>query len=297
MPALPPTHITSDHPVAELLDRIRTDTAPWALDPHVRPWFRGQADAGEPPRPSVFRHDYDEFWMTTMFRLQAISFGHAPETERLDQWLFLMQHHGLPTRLLDWTESPLVACFFAVERWFTSDKVEQNYESPDMGVWMIHPVELNRLTATDTEGFPNTWTPGNPAFENCRLAFHTRQEQPAMIKGGGLKPSDYPLAVIPSNVDPRVAVQRSCFMIFGTNEENLEWMLAGTSLVPYYFTKYTIPRRLAPAMREELEAMGISFSNVYPDLGGLAAELRTRFGPSPQHKFCRACERARTRGD
>lgn len=98
MSAFRPTNLTSNQPVSELLERIRSDTRDWLLGRHVRPWFRGQADAGEAPRPSIFRDDYDEFWMTTVFRLKAISFGHTPDKERLDQWLFLAQHHVIRGR-------------------------------------------------------------------------------------------------------------------------------------------------------------------------------------------------------
>jgi hypothetical protein len=287
IPKFPSTPIDADAPVAGLISQVRSDAARWSTGGHVRPWFRGQADAGEPPRPSIFRHNYDEFWMTTMFRLNAISFGQTPETDRIDQWLFLMQHHGLPTRLLDWTESPLAACFFAVERWLTSERPEENYKSHDLAVWMIHPVELNRLTDARIDGFPNTWTSGNTANENIRLAFHPRLERAQMMRAERLRPSRYPLAVLPSNVDTRVAVQRSCFTVYGKDERDLEEMLRTNALMTNgYLRKYTIPRSKAPTILGELQAMGISFSSIYPDLGGLAAELRLRFGPPPTHKYC-----------
>jgi hypothetical protein len=123
------------------------------------------------------------------------------------------------------------------------------------------------------------------ANENMRLAFHTREEKPLMLECGQLRPSNYPLAVLPSNVDSRAAVQRSCFTVYGRDERDLQDMLIGTKLVADgYFKKYLIARAQAPDVLAELEAMGVSFSSVYPDLGGLAAELRLRFGPKPIHR-------------
>src|SRR5262249_15805229 len=142
----------------------------WERTGNVRPWFRGQSDANDPLLPSVFRANYDEFWMTSTFRLKALAFGRTPETSRLDQWLFLMQHYGLPTRLLDWTESSTLAAFFAVAQWLESEKPEENYRSSDMAVWMLHPVELNKLSGLDN--FPNTWTGNHYGSETFRLAFH-----------------------------------------------------------------------------------------------------------------------------
>ena len=87
--------------VQQLLYHVGETSSGWEREGNVRPWFRGQADAGLPPLPSIFRRDYDEFRMTSAFRLKAMAFGTTPETGRLDQWLFSGQHYGLPTRLLD----------------------------------------------------------------------------------------------------------------------------------------------------------------------------------------------------
>jgi hypothetical protein len=268
------------HDLQALLRHVDATTRVWERDGMlqggrgsqglVRPWFRGQSDAEWPLRPSVFRHDCDEYWMTSTFRLKALAFTPTPpETDRLDQWLFLMQHYGLPTRLLDWTESPLLAAFFAVAQWQESG--ESPDEDPDrqMGVWMFHPLVLNLASGSGL--FEETW--GNTFFstENFRLPFVHPGRHDA------LKPSSFPIAVQTSAVALRVAVQRSCFTIYGTDTRDFQTIVADHEVMRRYFVKYVIPLREAPRMWTDLDTMGISFSTAYPDLVGLAKELKFRF--------------------
>jgi len=52
-------------------------------------------------------------------------------------WIFLMQHYRAPTRLLDWSESPLVALYFAL--------VDKLQEDSDGALWCMDPIALNRI--------------------------------------------------------------------------------------------------------------------------------------------------------
>lgn len=93
----------------------------WSPDRGFDPWFRGHADTKWLLVPWVYRPDnrdvLDEDGLRDEFRRCAWPYLTGAAREPTDdwEWYFLMRHHGVPTRLLDWTESALVACYFALQ--------------------------------------------------------------------------------------------------------------------------------------------------------------------------------------
>ncbi len=107
-------------------------------------WFRGQAKAPWGLKPSLARIPGGltvEQVLVKRFKQNAfLLLSSRPQTE--SEWLFVMQHHGVPTRLLDWTESPLVGIYFAVNA----------YPRSTGACWALLPLELNRARAPCTSG-------------------------------------------------------------------------------------------------------------------------------------------------
>ena len=142
--------------------------------PTYKGWaFRGQADGVWPLMSTLGRYlnSYiDEQYrvdqedrINRLFQRKAHLFlTHIPDTKDIFQWLALMQHHGAPTRLLDFTWSPYVAAFFALERSTTQG-----------AVWALNPQRLVNITERLKEfldgSLPGAIGFGEPFVMNGRL--------------------------------------------------------------------------------------------------------------------------------
>jgi hypothetical protein len=262
--------------IEDFIEAIRKDSSSW--HPKEPKWFRGEPKSDKPLLPTLYREGLarHENALLQMFRARASGFyDEVPDRANTDQWLFLARHAGLPTRLLDWTEGALIGLHFAL-------KVD------DPVVWMLNPLEMNRLSMPSDPGMlpgpsrirefplpwhdpdpdPPPWFPRlrpraatNPAFKNLRGAWE--QDRHGV---------DLPVAIYPTYVHPRLRAQRSCFTIHGKHKQGLD------SLVPDSILKrYAVDPTCCQSMLNELRLLGITDSSAFPDLDGLASELKTQF--------------------
>lgn len=256
--------------VCDLLQKIEQETRFWTYDGFVKPWFRGHTSFDYKLLPSILRsgNEVHEFALTKKFRLMAPGYGLTPETGRIDLWLFLMQHHRVPTRLLDWSESPLAACFFATQKAADDEDIEC-----DAAIYALDPIQLNLLS--NIEGFPVTWAQ-NPVFQTIKFAFGTQDE---LVDGKRINYLEFPTAIYPSTIHSRIAAQRGCFTLHGNNKRDFESIFAKHPLITdHYLIKYLIPKGRIRSISRELANLGVTYSTLFPDFDGLASELKSAFG-------------------
>jgi hypothetical protein len=85
-------------------------------------------DVGRYTRFNSLNIEDNEKRILRIFREQAIP--HLAFTPRTDwEWLAIARHHGLPTRLLDWSRNPLIGAYFSVEQEHDGDSVVYAYRS------------------------------------------------------------------------------------------------------------------------------------------------------------------------
>jgi len=266
MPKTPITHkVTSVH---EYLEIVEQSTKEWFTEESSwGPWFRGQSDSTWALRPSMYRYYPLKRPIRTLedeirqeFVVRAPSLG--PERPLNSwEWYFLMQHSGAPTRLLDWTESALIALFFAVK----DDRATSN---TDAAVWILEPWKLNKCVA----GIEEVIAPGAEAGMVARHADRYKPWLPDRYSNTGNLEEQFPVAVYPTHFSRRISSQRSCFTIHGSD-------LDGFDHLPDHFLKYMIkvivPQDRRHDIERSLSVSGIDELTAFPDLDGLGRWLTT----------------------
>ena len=219
-------------------------------------WFRGHRDCSWEVQPTVWR-DYDkdgERNLTNRFTARAgTRYGPLPDYNEPAAWLSLMQHYGLPTRLLDWSRSPLVALYFAVEKYI----LEKGADPIDASIWVLQPHRLN-----ENEGHGDI-TPSITAHMCEPMA------SPAFTTRGA--ENNKVMAAMAAESDMRMFIQQGCFTIHSDQKPLTE---RGNSHL--FLHEYVIPAQYVEDIAFTIDVMGFRRGDIYPDLTNLAVELKSR---------------------
>ena len=232
----------------EEIGRFRSDFA-----------FRGRGDAAEPLVASLVRLGGDpralEGRLLRNFRKYAPR--ESVPYDSVWNWLALAQHHGLPTRLLDWTYSPYVALHFATADLTAYDR--------DGAVWLVDYITVHRalpgrlretLDAEDANVF-------------------TAEILDAAVGGlpelAELAADDFALFLEPPSLDDRIVNQYALFSLMSRPEALLEDWLGG---YPELARRLVIPAELKWEVRDKLDQANVTERVLFPGLDGLTTWLK-----------------------
>lgn len=246
----------------EEVEKIVQCWTPPKVDWYISPWFRGHSNVEWVLEPGWYRQAapgrktgdawYSEHNLLLEFKLRAPSYLHArPATDW--EWLFVMQHYGLPTRLLDWTESALLGLYFAVR---------ENHRGTDAGVWVLNPWWLNHRSLGRRE---------------IPFAGDSALEPWAPLSKRGPLEGTWPVAMRPEQGTLRIAVQKGFFTIHGRQRGALNRLSnlhadngPGLRLI-------RIPADAILDIRRQLAIAGVTETSAFQELDGLCREIRTAF--------------------
>lgn len=229
-------------------------------------WFRGHRSAGYSLLPGLYRNpvpiadgrgnpvpptfvghssgivfSYPNF-AAMLIEFKRLAAPHLTAMARRPaddfEWIFLMQHYGVRTRLLDWSTDPLIALYFAVK----------GENSSDAMVHLLDPVGCNKETV------------GVPSVISLNEGDWNHYVEP------GESGSDFPICVAPAHIDPRVIAQSSMFTLHGFYMKCLDDYYP----VQQHLNNIRIDGDAVTSIRSDLEALGYHGARVFPGLDTVA---------------------------
>ena len=242
--------------------------------------FRGLSDTGYPLETTLMRLGGDYATLEKHLLRAFIKYAHrtAIRPSSIWHWLSVAQHYGLPTRLLDWTYSPLIAAHFATAN------IEK--AAVDGAIWAVHYVRTHQLLPEPlarqlaAEG-ANVFT-----VDMLSDTVASLQEWSQMV--------DHPLVMFfePPSMDDRIVNQFALFSVMNNARALMDHWL---DQHPQLFRKIIIPACLKWEIRDKLDQSNITERVLFPGLDGLSRWLKRNY--SPAGKTAAGCAGTETHSD
>lgn len=247
-------------------------------------WMRGVPNIRYETVPGVvWRGIDDEVSVVDEF---LISYQPLTDFSPRSNWELyaLMQHYGLPTRLLDWTRSPLIALYFAVEQPVSSDSVR--------AVWGIDPFQLNKInTGIGYVPVPGVRYAGRGVYLDPYLPLPLRQDTPTAAGKHEHPPAtsaleieslhdtppaipEAPVAIEPPMSNRRILAQQGCFTMHGSSSVPVTSYFCSPEVKDPHVVLFTISgEKKRNQLLSALYNLGIREELIYQDLASLSRRI------------------------
>ena len=254
-------------------------------------WFRGHANSGWQLQPGVLRDlrpltdgrgnpvpsnatvcagggemtGINSRRMLDAFKQRARPFLHSLPANDFE-WMFLAQHHGLPTRLLDWSTNALVALYFATEAAPEASfdgkaaceaflRGDGDADEKGLAIFVIDPGKINQEAGH----------PGEPVGVASRVEDWAHYLDPV---SAGMS-AYFPICITAPYSTERIRAQSGTFTLHGLNT----WPLEHYQPLQPLITKIFIPYSSTSRIRSALLRLGLTRGFIYADLDSLANDV------------------------